>query len=173
METLDARWLGYAVGAVGVVLEWRSYAMTCDRRFRRWSALGALLWAMQYLFLQAYTAALTMACTAARTLLSQHRFQAWAKHAVAAGFVGVFAVLTFMSWQGPVSLLPAFAVINTSLALFYLQQRAMRLALLLSSCAWLSNDWYWQAWPALLAESVAMLINGRTIQRWQTELHDV
>ena len=63
------------------------------------------------------------------------------------------------------SLLPAFAVINTSLALFYLDNRRMRIALLASSAAWIANDLYWQAWPALLAECVAIALNALTIRR--------
>lgn len=74
-------------------------------------------------------------------------------------------LLTAASWQGPVSLLPAFAVINTTLALFYLDNRRMRIALLASSVAWIANDLVWQAWPALLAETVAAMLNVRTIRQ--------
>jgi hypothetical protein len=41
----------------------------------------------------------------------------------------------------------------------------MRIALLASSAAWIANDIYWQAWPALLAESVAAMLNVRTIRQ--------
>lgn len=158
-------WLAYTVGGLGIVIEWRSYGWHCEQRFRRWSAAGALLWALQYLLLNAVTAGITMACTALRTLLSDHLENGLAKHGAAIGFVALFCVLTVISWQGWVSLLPAFAVINTTLALFYLGNRAMRMALLASSLAWISNDVYWQAWPALLAESVAVLINANTIRK--------
>jgi hypothetical protein len=97
---LDNHLLAYAVGSIGVLVEWRAYSLHCDQAFRRW-----------------------------------------------------------------VSLLPAFAVSNTTLALFYLDKHSMRIAMLASSLAWLANDVYWQAWPALLAESVAMLINLRTIRQ--------
>jgi len=39
-------------------------------------------------------------------------------------------VLTAISWPGSVSLLPAFAVINITLALFYLDNRRMRRGLI-------------------------------------------
>lgn len=87
------------------------------------------------------------------------------KHLAALGFVLLFISLTAISWQGPVSLLPAFAVINTTLALFYLSNRQMRIALLASSVAWIANDVIWQAWPALLAETVAAGLNLRTIRQ--------
>jgi hypothetical protein len=76
--------------------------------------------------------------------------------------------MTVFSWQGLVSLLPAFAVINTTLALFYLENRSMRILMLASSIAWIINDIIWQAWPALLAESVAVLLNLRTISKMKT-----
>ncbi|WGS85414.1 YgjV family protein [Methylomonas sp. UP202] len=155
----------YLAGGVGVIVEWRAYLTQNGLRFRRWSAAGALLWALQYVLLAAWTAALTMACTALRTALSAKWDQAPHKHWAAIGFVALFIGLTAMSWQGEVSLLPAFAVVNTTLALFYLDNRRMRIGLLASSLAWIGNDWYWQAWPALIAESVAMLINLRTLSR--------
>lgn len=161
--------LAYAIGAVGIVVEWRSYVLYDVQAFRRWSAAGAVLWGFMYLLLGAWTAALTMTCTAARTLVSGLLTSAARKHFFAALFVSAFVVMTIVSWQGPVSLLPGFAVINTTLALFYLENRAMRIVMLASSIAWIINDLIWQAWPALLAESVAVLLNLRTISRMQSD----
>jgi hypothetical protein len=162
---LDSVSLGYLLGGVGILLEWRAYCLPDGLRFRRWSAVGALLWAGQYLLLDAWTAGLTMASTALRTLLSGQLEKGFYKHWAATGFVVLFGGLTLLSWQGLISLLPAFAVINTTLALFYLNNRRMRIALLASSLAWISNDYIWQAWPAFVAETVAMVINLRTIRK--------
>lgn len=155
--------LAYAVGGAGILVEWKSYLLHCGQAFRRWSAAGAVLWAAQYLLLGAWTAALTMGSTALRTLFSGQMEQYRHRHLAAAGFVLLFVVLTVLTWQGAVSLLPAFAVINTTLALFYLDNRHMRIALLASSAAWIANDVAWQAWPALIAEIVAVGINLRTL----------
>lgn len=160
----DAAYLAYGTGGVGILMEWRAYWMPCGRAFRRWSAAGAVLWATQYVFLGAWSAGLTMASTALRSFVSGKLETGAYKHWVAAAFVALFAALTAVSWQGPVSLLPGFAVINTTLALFYLDNYRMRLVLLASSAAWITNDIYWQAWPALLAESVAMGINIKTVR---------
>lgn len=163
-EFVHVQTLAYLVGGVGILVEWRAYCLLNGLAFRRWSAAGAVLWAAQYLLLDAWTAGLTMASTAVRTLLSGHLEKGLCTHWATAGFLALFSALTVVSWQGWISLLPAFAVINTTLALFYLGNRNMRIALLASSVAWIANDCYWQAWPALLAESVAMLINLRTIR---------
>jgi len=156
-------WLAYAIGAVGIAVEWRSYVLYDASAFRRWSAAGAVLWGLMYLLLGAWTAALTMSCTAARTLVSGLLTSPGRKHLIASLFICAFVAMTVFSWQGPVSLLPAFAVINTTVALFYLENRSMRMLMLASSIAWIINDIIWQAWPALLAESVAVLLNLRTI----------
>lgn len=158
-------WLAYAVGGVGVLVEWRAYLLHCGNAFRRWSAMGAILWSGMYLMLGAWTAALTMGSTALRTLLSGWLEHYHHKHIAAFSFVMLFVMLTALSWQGWISLLPAFAVINTTLALFYLDNRRMRIVLLASSTAWIANDIIWQAWPALLAEVVAVGLNVRTILR--------
>lgn len=157
--------LAYIIGAIGIFVEWRSYLLYDAAAFRRWSAAGAVLWGFMYLLLGAWTAALTMTCTAARTWVSGLLTTELRKHVIAALFVSAFVVITAISWQGPVSLLPAFAVINTTLALFYLPNRAMRIAMLASSVAWVINDYIWLAWPSLLAEAVAVVVNLRTIAR--------
>lgn len=162
-------WLAYLIGGVGVLVEWRSYMLACGSAFRRWSAAGAVLWSLMYMLLGAWTAALTMAGTALRTLLSGYLRTPRHKHLAAGGFVVLFVLLTVLSWAGWVSLLPAFAVINTTLALFYLGNRNMRIALLLSSVAWIVNDVLWQAWPALLAEVIAALLNLRTIHQLRAD----
>ncbi|MCG5495853.1 YgjV family protein [Ectothiorhodospira variabilis] len=162
-------WLAYAIGTVGVGVEWRAYLHPDGRAFRRWSAAAALLWSVMYLLLGAWTAALGMATTALRTLVSGWLRRPMHKHLAATGFVLAFMVLTAITWQGVVSLLPAFAVINTTLALFYLDNRRMRIALLASSAAWIANDLYWHAWPALIAEVVVVGLNVRTIWRLRGE----
>jgi hypothetical protein len=164
-ELSNLQWLAYGIGGIGIVLEWRAYLLRCGQAFRRWSAAGALLWALQYWLLDAWTAGLTMASTALRTLLSGPLEQNAYRHGAAAVCVFIFFGLILISWQGHVSLWPAFAVINTTLALFYLDNRRMRMALLASSVAWVANDLYWHAWPALFAETTAMAINLHTLRR--------
>lgn len=165
MSEASLFWLAYLIGAIGIFVEWRSYVLYDAGAFRRWSAAGAVLWGFMYLLLGAWTAAITMSCTAARTLVSGLLTSPGRKHFFAGLFVSVFVLMTALSWQGPVSLLPGFAVINTTLALFYLENRAMRIVILASSAAWIINDLIWQAWPALLAEAVAIVLNLRTISR--------
>jgi hypothetical protein len=165
LSELNLLWVAYGSGILGMLMEWRAYTLHCGRAFRRWSAAGALLWAAQYLLLGAWTAAFTMGTTALRTMFSGSLKQPLRKHAAAVGFVLLFAGITAITWQGPVSLLPAFAVINTTLALFYLNNRWMRVALLVSGASWIANDIFWQAWPALVSECVATVLNIRTILR--------
>lgn len=165
MEDIGLTELGYAVGTLAVGAEWWSYHLHCGQRFRLWSALAALLWAGQYFCLGAVAAAVNMALTAVRTQLSAVLADGYSRHFAAIGFCLLFLMMSLLVWQGLASLLPAFAVINTTLAQFYLANRSMRISLLLSSVAWIANDLIWQAWPALLAESVAMLINLRSIAR--------
>lgn len=156
-------WLACAFGAAGIFAEWVSYARRDAKNFRRWSAAAALLWAGQYAAIGASTAAVTMAATALRTAWSGRDDTPRAKAAGLAAFVALFAGAAAFAWQGPVSLLPLFAVVNTTVALFVLSNVSMRVALLASSAAWIANDVIWGAWPALVAEIVAVAISLRTI----------
>lgn len=160
-----ALWLAYALGSIGVLVEWRAYLLHSGAAFRKWSAAGAILWAIMYAFLGAWTSALTMGSTALRTWLSVWLLTNHHKHLATIGFVFFFIGLTVVSWQGLLSLIPAFAVINSTFALFFFDNRRMRILMLMSSIAWISNDILWQAWPALLAEIVAACLNVRTIRQ--------
>lgn len=151
----------YLIGLVGACAEWRAYLQTDDAELRRWSACGALLWTAMYLLLGAYTAAVMMFLTAARTLVSgYHAARKWWVFSL---FVALFLLLLIFSWQGTKSLLPAFAAVNTTIALFYFSGIKLRLLLVLSSIAWISNDLIWHAWPALFAEVIALLLNLSTL----------
>lgn len=158
-------WLAYALGGLSVLVELRAYLLHCGAAFRKWSAIGAILWALMYALLGAWTAALTMGSTALRTWLSAGLLTRRHSHHTAIGFVLLFIGITVASWQGLSSLLPAFAVINSTLALFYFDNRRMRIIIIASSAAWIANDILWQAWPGLLAEIVAVGLNVRTIKQ--------
>ncbi|MDP5029552.1 YgjV family protein [Paraglaciecola sp.] len=149
------------IGLVAACAEWRAYLQAADVELRRWSALGALLWTLMYLMLSAYTAAVMMFLTAIRTLASG--YHSARKLWVFSVFMAIFLSSLVFSWQGPLSLLPAFSAINTTIALFYFSGVQLRLFLLASSIAWMANDLIWQAWPALLAEAIALLLNLKTI----------
>lgn len=164
-DGFDKYLIAYSIGTLGVVAECYAYSLHDGQRFRRWSGASALLWAAMYFGLDAMTAAVTMGSTALRTLWSNQPQQGAARGWAVFFFLSLFAGLTAVSWQGTVSLLPAFAVMNTTLALFYLGNIEMRWVLLLSSVAWIWNDVLWNAWPALVAESFAALISLQTLYR--------
>lgn len=96
-------WLAYFIGALGVVVEWRAYVLPCAQAFRHWSAAAALLWAVMYALLGAWTAALTMGSTALRTVFSGMLESGQNKHRAAMLFVLLFITLTAITWQGIVS----------------------------------------------------------------------
>jgi hypothetical protein len=164
-ELSVVEWLAYGIGGVALMAECHAYRLQDGQQFRRWTGGSALLWSLMYLGLDAITAALTMGTTALRTVLSGRIERGGHKRLVSGLFLLLFAGLTLSAWQGAVSLLPAFAVMNTTWALFHLGNRAMRLSLLASSAVWIWNDVLWDAWPALLAESMAAMINVRTLIR--------
>ena len=165
-----AEGLAYAIGGLALMAECHAYRLQDGQRFRHWTANSALLWSLMYVGLDAYTAAVTMGTTALRTVLSGRIERGRHKRLASHLFLLLFAALTLAAWQGPVSLLPAFAVMNTTWALFHLGNRPMRLALLGSSVAWIWNDFLWDAWPALVAETLAAGINVRTLCRMNSQL---
>lgn len=164
--------MAYLIGGLALFTECFSYSLHDGRRFRLWSGGSSVLWAAMYMELDAMTAAVTMGSTALRTVWSGFAGNGLSKHWVLVLFLGLFTFLTISSWQGAISLLPAFAVINTTLALFYLGNVAMRWALLMSSAAWIWNDLLWEAWPALFAESLAVLISLRTLLHLHRSMSD-
>ena len=77
----------------------------------------------------------------------------------------VFCGLAWVGWDGCISLQPLAAAINSTAALVYAENRAMRIRLLGSSALWITTGIYWHSWPLVLTELVAVTLNLRTILR--------
>ena len=149
--------LGWAASIVIVAAFWRR----ADRHML-WALLaGLLLMAVHQVGVGAHTAAAGFAIGALRTVAVLH----WPRSmALMLLFCGATAVSAALTWSGLVSALAAAAGIATTVALFVLTGRGLRLALLPGNGAWITHHLLTGSMPSLAME-VAIMAGNLVVAR--------
>jgi hypothetical protein len=125
--------LGFAGLATGLV----SFQVNKRKKILGLVIWSSLFWTIHFFLLGAYTGSALNFIGAIRTMaFSKYRdrrrsiFILW-------GFIAAFGVATALTWQGPLSLLPAFGTISGAFAYWQKTPRSIRMLALLSPPAWL------------------------------------
>lgn len=126
---------------------------------------SSMLWAGHFIILGSPTSAGIQIAIGLRTWLTLLCHQTWQKHALFWVASSVFSAIAVATWEGPVSLLPTLAAINSTAAFAYGSNLGMRYMLLGSSTLWLANGLVWQSLPVIVTECIAITLNLTTIWR--------
>ncbi len=115
MEML-AQIIGYVAVTIGVVL----FVSTRRKTLLLLKMLSDLLWTVNMLFLGLYSGAALCGISACRSFVFYHREdKKWAKsNAWLVFFLAATLVSPIMTWEGPISLLPAFGSVLACLGYF-------------------------------------------------------
>lgn len=159
----------FTAGLVAMVLAASSFAVADAKRFRLQLASSGLFWAVHFFMLGAVSAAALSLAASARL------FYSWAfrpdggrseqaEIVLVWLSVSLYASITALTWQGPVSLLPFAAMANASFAASA-ENLLMRKRLLISSAFWIANGLCWGSIPQLLCEIAVISLNIATIRR--------
>lgn len=126
---------------------------------------SSMLWAGHFTILGSPTSAGIQIAIGLRTWLTLFCHKTWQKHALFWVASGVFAAIAAATWEGPVSLLPTLAAINSTAAFAFGSNLGMRYMLLGSSALWLTNGLIWHSLPVIVTECIAIALNLHTIWR--------
>ena len=97
---------------------------------------SSLLFSIQFFLLGAYSGAVLNLINIARNYAFQrYRYRAWSV-IVLWGFIMIFSIATALTWQGPLSLLPAIGMISGAFANWQPKAKHIRLLSLISPPAW-------------------------------------
>lgn len=152
-----AQCFGYVAFALGVA----SFLQTDDRRFKLFMTGECVAYVVHFLMLGVPTAAASSLVSVARSVTSLYSRSAW----FAAGFValnialGLALATTWWSW------FPLLASCIGTLALFLLEGVRMRLAMLLGTLLWLTNNILSGSIGGTALELVIAVTNSFTIFR--------
>lgn len=129
------------VGYAATLLSLSAYAMREDKMMKTGVGLGLLLWTLHYAMLAAWTASATCLLIASRQILAliAPAMSAAARRLTAVSYCLVFTGVLWLTWAGPVSLLPWISALNATCAYFYLAGTRLRAQVMLSSGLWLLN----------------------------------
>jgi hypothetical protein len=160
----------HATGVCALALNVVALVHPCEKALRVQSGLAGVIWTLNNLLLGAHTAAVLSLISAGRTATSAVTLSARAsiRRAVCAGFLALTLLMGALTWHGwPSALMVAASVLST-VAMFYLRGRALRLAMLLVSALWMHNAWLYDSWEQMAANlltAAAALYGARRVER--------
>ncbi|MBQ9774065.1 MAG: YgjV family protein [Clostridia bacterium] len=145
------------VGALAMVLAFFIYAFRDRKRILLSKMVADLLWVVHYLLLAAYSGAAVNLVNAGREGVFYHKEKKWASsRAWPILFVLLNLVLTVLSWQGPISLLPMLGSSLNALGLWCTSTTRLRMVSLPALTLWL-------VYSILVGSLWSLLVNGVSI----------
>lgn len=158
-------WLAQALGVIAALIGLSAYLYQREGAFKRQIGFGSWVWGVHLGLLGAGSAMYTQFAIGTRSWCSIGPHSSRYQHGLFWISSAVFCALAVIGWDGWVSLLPLAAAINSTAAMVYGDNRQMRIRLLLSSALWISTGLYWNSWPMVVTELIAVTLNLRTILR--------
>jgi hypothetical protein len=160
----------HATGVCALALNVLALVHPCERALRIQSGLAGVIWALNNLLLGAHTAAALSLVSAGRTASSVVTLNVHesTRRAVFAGFLVLTLLMGAATWHGWPSVLMVLASVLSTVAVFYLRGRALRLTMLLVSALWMHNAWLYDSWEQMAANvltAAAALVGARRVER--------
>jgi hypothetical protein len=143
----------HATGVCALALNVAALVRTCEKTLRFHSGAAGVIWALNNLLLGAHTAAALSLVSAGRTATSALTLSAReaVRRTVFAAFLALTLAIGALTWQGWPSALIVLASVLSTVAVFYLRGRALRLTMLQVSALWMHNAWLYDSWEQMAA----------------------
>lgn len=121
-------------------------------------ALACVLWVVHYGALGAMTAVCTNFISFARSIVFYNNSKAWAKSRLWLWlFMAAFVLNSILTWDGPISILPAMGMCANTGALWTKSTKRMRALYLCSSPPWLIYNILCGSWSCTIMEIFALI----------------
>ena len=149
-----------AIGFLGLAFYLSSYQFKSNRTLFTFQMLGSLMFALQFVLLDAASGCLSLILNAARSiLLMKYNDWPWVRRkALPLLFCVLYLLIAVFTWAGPLSLL---ILAPSLLGTFYFwsnNARTIRLGCLFCSCpCWLIYDMFVGSWGGVLNEAITIL----------------
>lgn len=156
--------------AAGVGLS--SALQTIQKRLKLQIGASSYLWALHFFLLGGFTESLIQVGIGTRTWVSiilKRSVVAICAYLICTslGFLTILAI----TWSGPLSLLPTFAAINSTIA-YLLPNIPMRLMFFFSSLCWIISGYHLNSYPIILTETIGICMNLLGIWRILIKEHN-
>ena len=119
---------------------------------------AGFMWVTHYYLLSAYTAVLTNSIGIFRSAISYFNDRKWAKSILWLYLIIALSLMSsILTWEGPVSLLPAVSLICTATGFWLHNLRITRILMVIQSPCLLVYDIACGSWGCAIIEAVAFL----------------
>ncbi len=156
-----ALWLTILIrvlGIGGLVFNVASFQFNRHKKIVLFKGISEFLFAVQYIFLGAYTAA---ALDGVSTLRNCVFMKAVEKKKSTAPYIAIFVVvmivLCALTWEGPTSVLALAAKVLTTVSYGMRKESKLRIIALPSSVAWVIYNAVFGAWEAAICDSLTVI----------------
>ncbi len=140
--------IGFAGLAIAVVV----FQLNKRQQMLRLNIWANLLFSLHFFLLGAYSGAALNAVGAARNYcFVKFRYRPWSIW-VLWGFIAAFTLATILTWQGPLSILPAIGMISGAFAYWQPTAKSIRLLSLIAPPAWFIYNFFSHSYAGMLIE---------------------
>lgn len=155
-SVLDDQFLIQFIGFVGLGVSFLVFQVNRRRSMLRVQIIALLIYSLHFFLLGAFTGAALNIVGATRNYLfdklHEHKHSNWLPWI----FIVVFSIATLLTWQGPLSLLPAIGMIGGTIAFWQSKPETMRLLALISPPAWLAYNLISGSYAGAIAEIIIL-----------------
>lgn len=152
-------WIAQIVGALGVIFSLCIYQLDRRSSMLRLSSFASILYAIQFIFLHAYSGAAMNIVAAIRNYtffrIGPTNKNLWLLYI----FMALGLLATVLTWQGGVSLLPLFGNWSNALATWQKNTKWMRRFALLAPPLWIIYSLFVHSYPGIFIEIVILCSN--------------
>ena len=156
MSALMIQCIGY-MGLLAFII---SYQTRKNRKLFLLQMLGVLLFALQFVFLGAYSGCLSLLLIGIRNiLLSKYHKWEWVRKWIWPVILSIlFTVILYVTWAGPISLLSYVASVVSTFVYWTNNARNLRIAnLFVCNPCWIIYDIIIGSWGGIASESLTMI----------------
>lgn len=148
------------VGFLGTAVFILSYQIKSNRKLFLFQLIGCALFCLQFYLLNAKSGCLSLAVNILRNaMLMKYKDWEWVRwKGWPFLFSGVIAVVVWITWNGPVSLLALAASLGSTFGYWSNNARKIRLANMACACpCWLLYDVIVGSWGGVLNEAITLI----------------
>ena len=147
-----------AIGFIPSFISIASIQLTNRKRILILQLISGFMWVTHYYLLSAYTAVLTNSIGIFRSAISYFNDRRWAKSILWLYLIIALSILSsVLTWEGPVSLLPAISLICTATGFWVHNLRITRILMVIQSPCLLIYDIACGSWGCAVIETVAFI----------------
>ena len=156
------------IGYLGLLFIIASFQFDDRKKILGLHIISALFYFVHLLMIGALTGAFMAFFTAVRNFVFIQKTKSqWAKSSSwPFGFIAIFIFGTYLTWAGPISLLPLCGMISGTIARWSTKEKTLRLLALIPSPFWLIYNYSVGSLPAILGESSVFTSNLIGITRF-------